>query len=80
MSNETLTRRVLFEKTFRVIGREYIYCDTINGSYELRQRCKLINVKYDGYYVIYEFKINNGGGIGATIFPWKLIPIKNGEQ
>ena len=55
------------------IGNNYNYHDDIHC---FGYPCKIIDIFHDGNNIIYEFKQDGKTGIGATIYPEKLKPIK----
>lgn len=55
------------------IGRHYDYFDSPETP---SKKCKIIDIFYDGNYIIYEFKYLFETGTFATIYPQKLKPIE----
>ncbi len=55
------------------IGNKYNYFDTFESDpIEVR----ISNIIHDGHYFVIEFTYEYFDGIGATIYPHKLKPIK----
>ena len=53
------------------IGSHYNYFDTPESE---PIKCKIIDIFYDGNYIVYEFRHHNSPSAGSTIHPQKLKP------